>query len=138
MTDLLSALPGNICMMDDALIFGSTLEEEVGNLRPALSHLQSAGVTLNSKKCQFHATSINFLGPSMTVASIQMRTKSTQLGIFLSKHYNIHIFLAVKMSNLPYANKCSCRDHCANQTARWVCVCDLDNSHVSDFTPFSR
>eukprot|EP00117_Sycon_ciliatum_P007145 scpid59914/ scgid0554/ Retrovirus-related Pol polyprotein from transposon 17.6; Protease; Reverse transcriptase; Endonuclease len=62
MSDLLSDLPGNICMMDDVLTFGSTLEEEVDNLRPALARLQSAGVTLNSEKCQFHATSIKFLG----------------------------------------------------------------------------
>ena len=49
-------------MMDDVLVHGSTREEHDARLRDVLNHLQTAGMTLNERKCQFAKTSLTFLG----------------------------------------------------------------------------
>ena len=62
MSDLLSDLPGVLCMVDDILTFGATEEEEDRNLQSVLSRLAARGVTLNTDKCLFHQRRISFLG----------------------------------------------------------------------------
>ena len=49
-------------MMDDVLVHGSTREEHDACLRDVLNRLQTAGMTLNERKCQFAKTSLTFLG----------------------------------------------------------------------------
>ena len=48
--------------MDDVLVFGSDQEEHDKRLRAALERLESAGVTLNPKKCELSKDSLKFLG----------------------------------------------------------------------------
>ena len=48
--------------MDDVLVFESDQEEHDKTLRAALERLESAGVTLNPKKCEFSKGSLKFLG----------------------------------------------------------------------------
>ena len=48
--------------MDDILVFGSNPKEYDKRLKAALKHLESAGVTLNPKKCEFSKSSLKFLG----------------------------------------------------------------------------
>ena len=62
MSEILTGLPGVVCMMDDVLIHGSTREEHDARLRDVLNRLQTAGMTLNERKCQFAKTSLTFLG----------------------------------------------------------------------------
>eukprot|EP00117_Sycon_ciliatum_P036471 scpid23188/ scgid27451/ Retrovirus-related Pol polyprotein from transposon opus; Protease; Reverse transcriptase; Endonuclease len=62
MSDLLSDLPGTICMIDDVLTFGDDEHEEEKNLHAVLQRLSSAGITLNPDKCAFQQRSVKFLG----------------------------------------------------------------------------
>ena len=62
MNAILSGLEGVLCWMDDVLVFGRDQEEHDKRLRTALQHLESAGVTLNPKKCEFSKGSLKFLG----------------------------------------------------------------------------
>ena len=62
MSDLLSDLPGTICMIDDVLTLGDDEHEEENNLHAVLQRLSSAGITLNPDKCAFHQRSVKFLG----------------------------------------------------------------------------
>ena len=48
--------------MDDILVFGSNPKEHDKRLKAALERLESAGVTLNPKKCEFSKSSLKFLG----------------------------------------------------------------------------
>ena len=47
MSEILTGLPGVVCMMDDVLVHGSTREEHDARLRDVLNRLQTAGMTLN-------------------------------------------------------------------------------------------
>ena len=62
MSEILTGLPGVVCLMDDILVHGSTREEHDARLRDVLNRLQTAGMTLNESKCQFAKTSLTFLG----------------------------------------------------------------------------
>ena len=62
MSEILNGIPGVVCMMDDVLIHGTTLQEHDGRLRQVLERLQEAGVTLNKEKCRFAVTTVKFLG----------------------------------------------------------------------------
>ena len=48
--------------MDDILVFGSNPKEHDKRLKAALECLESAGVTLNPKKCELSKVSLEFLG----------------------------------------------------------------------------
>jgi hypothetical protein len=51
-----------IVYFDDVLIFSDTLEEHVDHVKRVLSRLRDYGLTCKLKKCEFHATSVSFLG----------------------------------------------------------------------------
>ena len=48
--------------MDDSLIFGTTRQEHNSQLQAVLKSLSSAGITLNSRKCELYKTYLTFLG----------------------------------------------------------------------------
>ena len=62
MSDLLAGLERVVCMMDDILIHGRSMEEHDARLEKVLQRLQSAGLTLNSQKCHFSKVQVKFLG----------------------------------------------------------------------------
>ena len=62
MLSLLEGLDGVVCVMDDILVFSRTKQEHNNRLQAVLKRLSAAGVTLNSKKCEFCKTQITFLG----------------------------------------------------------------------------
>ena len=62
MHSLLEGLPEVLCVMDDILIFGTTRQEHNSQLQAVLKCLSSAGITLNSRKCEFCKTGLMFLG----------------------------------------------------------------------------
>ena len=83
MQRILERLQGVLCHMDDVLIFGASKEDHDRNLQAVLKRLEAAGATLNPTKCEFHKSSIKFLGhvidkdgiradPSKLQAIIQM------------------------------------------------------------------
>jgi hypothetical protein len=51
-----------VVYLDDVLIFSDTLEEHITHVKQVLSHLRGFGLTSKLKKCEFHATSLSFLG----------------------------------------------------------------------------
>ena len=82
--------------MDDIFIFGTARQEHNSRLQAVLKHLSSAGIILNSGKCEFCKTSLTFLGhvinqrgittdPNKTAAIQQMETPKsvTELCRFL-------------------------------------------------------
>ena len=96
MHSLLEGLDGVVCVMDDILMFGRTKHEHDSRLWAVLRQLSSAGVTLNSRKCEFNKTQITFLGhvinhqgisadPNKTAAIDQMESPKsiTELRRFL-------------------------------------------------------
>lgn len=62
MSRTLSGLSGVVCQMDDILVFGSDRAQHDTRLLSVLQRIESAGVTLNTQKCEFGKTSIKFLG----------------------------------------------------------------------------
>ena len=70
MNEILSGLPGVVCLIDDVLIYGSIQEEHDKHLQAVLERIQSAGATLNKEKCEFGKTTIKFLGHIITPEGI--------------------------------------------------------------------
>ena len=62
MNRILEGLDGNLCHMDDVLIYGADKAKHDSRLRAVLERLQTAGVTLNAQKCVFNKHKIRFLG----------------------------------------------------------------------------
>ena len=64
MSSLLEGLQGVLCVtvMDDIIVFDTSQQEHDCRLHTVLTHLSSAGITLNSDKCEFSKNSLTFLG----------------------------------------------------------------------------
>ena len=50
---VLDGLEGVVCMIDDVLVFGATLDEHDHRLLAVLKRIQQTGITLNAVKCEF-------------------------------------------------------------------------------------
>ena len=61
-----------IVFLDDVLIFSETLEEHVAHVKQVLSRLRDYGLTCNLKKCEFHASSLSFLGFVISPEGVSM------------------------------------------------------------------
>ena len=62
MNQVLEGTQGFLCIFDDILVHGKTLEEHDQNLDNTLKKLQEANLTLNKDKCEFALTSVKFVG----------------------------------------------------------------------------
>jgi len=51
-----------VVFMDDVLIYSNSMEEHIGHVRKVLSKLRDYDLTCKLSKCEFHSTSISFLG----------------------------------------------------------------------------
>ena len=51
-----------LCYIDDILVFGSTIEEELSRLRIVFERLASHGLKMELKKCFFFKTRVKYLG----------------------------------------------------------------------------
>lgn len=58
--------------IDDILIFSQSLDEHHDHVRKVLSRLLNAGLQIDIKKCEFHTTSVKFLGLILTTEGIKM------------------------------------------------------------------
>lgn len=77
MNEILEGIRGVTCLMDDVLVFGKDKEEHNARLEQVLERLQSAGVTLNSRKCEFNKTEVKFLGHLISKEGIRPDPEKT-------------------------------------------------------------
>ena len=62
MSDILAGLEGVVCMIDDVLVHGQTMEEHNERVLAVLERIKQAGITLNFEKCEFSKSCVKFLG----------------------------------------------------------------------------
>ena len=62
MSEILEGQEGVVCMIDDILVFGNSVEEHEEHLVKVLERLQKSGITLNKEKCHFATNRVSFLG----------------------------------------------------------------------------
>ena len=55
-------IPGVFIYLDDIVICGNTIEEHNANLHAFLQRCRELNVSLNSKKCSFGQSELNWLG----------------------------------------------------------------------------
>ena len=60
--EVLEGSEGSVCMMDDVLVYGNSVEEHNKRLKATMQKLQDANLTLNEEKCEFALPSVEFLG----------------------------------------------------------------------------
>jgi len=58
--------------LDDVLIFSETLDEHVTHVKRVLQRLREYGLTCKLRKCDFHATTVSFLGFIISPNGISM------------------------------------------------------------------
>ena len=51
-----------VVYLDDVLIFSETLEEHISHVKQVLARLREYGLTCKLRKCEFHSSSLSFLG----------------------------------------------------------------------------
>ena len=98
MNEILSGLPGVVCLIDDILIYGSTQEGHNKRLQAAFEHIQSAGATLNKENCEFSKATIKFLGHIITPEGISPDpSKTTDVKVMKqpSNVLELHRFLSM-------------------------------------------
>lgn len=71
MDTLLQGLRGVSVYLDDILIAGKSIDDNLENLEAVLQKLQAAGLRLNRKKCLFCHTSLEHLGHVISEHGIQ-------------------------------------------------------------------
>ncbi|KAL8573729.1 hypothetical protein ACOMHN_019003 [Nucella lapillus] len=65
-------------IVDDILIWGSTIEEHDANLRKVLCRAREIGLKLNLQKCHFRAKSVTFVGHKFTAEGLKPDLEKTQ------------------------------------------------------------
>ncbi|XP_062710950.1 uncharacterized protein K02A2.6-like [Aedes albopictus] len=70
MERILSGLPGVVSFIDDILIYAETKAEHDAILRSVLERLQSFGITINRRKCEFGKRSVTFMGHRLSERGI--------------------------------------------------------------------
>ena len=60
--------------MDDILIFGQSQAQHDIRLRTVLERLSTAGITLNSSKCEFSKNQLIFLGHVISQNGVSSKT----------------------------------------------------------------
>jgi len=76
MSSLLEGLQGVLCVMDDILICGQSQAQHNTTLHAVLERLSTAGVTLNSSKCEFSKT---FLAHVITQSGVPADPSKTEV-----------------------------------------------------------
>ena len=79
---ILEGLAGVVCLMDDMVVYGSTLTEHDARLEAVLQRLQEANITLNKEKCAFRTSTVSFLGH--TISEGRLKPDDSKLQAILS------------------------------------------------------
>ena len=66
MDRILAGLTGVQVYLDDIIVFGDSQEQHDARLQQVLARLDEHEVTLNQDKCRYSATSLEFLGFTVT------------------------------------------------------------------------
>jgi len=61
-----------VIYMDDILIFSKTLEEHSGTVKEVLKILSNNKLSIQTKKCCFHQTKIDYLGVIISKNSVEV------------------------------------------------------------------
>jgi len=61
-----------VIYMDDILIFSKTLEEHSGTVKEVLKILSNNKLSIQTKKCRFHQTKIDYLGVIISKNSVEV------------------------------------------------------------------
>lgn len=75
MDKMLLSCEGTVVFIDDILIFGATLEEHDNRLTHTMRILNDHNVFLNTEKCIYRATTIQFLGHELSQTGVRPLTK---------------------------------------------------------------
>ncbi|KAK3516007.1 hypothetical protein QTP70_000893 [Hemibagrus guttatus] len=67
-----------IAYIDDILVYSTSLEEHVHHVREVLSRLQRHHLFIKSEKCEFHQTTMTFLGYVITRQGVEMDVTKVQ------------------------------------------------------------
>ena len=89
MSPVLTGLSGVICLMDDVLVFGKNQVEHDEHLEAVLKRLVSAGVTLNTNKCEFSKSELKFLGHIVNQHRVQADPDKTKAILMMQPPKNI-------------------------------------------------
>ena len=83
----LGDLRDDICIpyLDDVIVFSSTFEEHLTNLRKILKRLQAHGVKLKPRKCKLLRKEVNFLGRIVSEGGYKLDPESIKASINLAK-----------------------------------------------------
>ena len=71
MEDALEGLDGFAVIIDDLLVFGSTLEEHNKRLVAVLERARAKGIKFNKAKCSFCVTSVTYFGHVISEQGMQ-------------------------------------------------------------------
>ena len=61
-----------IVYLDDILIYSNTLEEHISHVRQVLTRLREFGLSCKLEKCEFHTSTLSFLGFVISPSGISM------------------------------------------------------------------
>ncbi|XP_062593536.1 uncharacterized protein K02A2.6-like [Saccostrea cucullata] len=73
MSEILADIEGTDAIMDDIIIYGSTVEEHDERLDRVLDRIKEVGLKLNKKKCEFRKQSIEYFGHMISSNGISPR-----------------------------------------------------------------
>ena len=78
MDEVVCNSPGVVKSMDDFLVYGKNQEQHDFNLRQFLHRLADNGVTLNTEKCSFSQSEVEFLGHKVSAEGVKPLTVRLQ------------------------------------------------------------
>nr|CAI5868931.1 unnamed protein product [Callosobruchus analis] len=80
MDNVLKELQGKVCLvyMDDIIIFSTSLQEHISNLKKVFQKLKGAGLKIQIDKCEFLCKSVEFLGHVVTPEGIRPNPKKIE------------------------------------------------------------
>ena len=78
MSEILSGLPGTLCLIDDTLMFVEDKQEHDNRLHAALERLRVSGLTLNKEKCRFSQSRVTFLGQVLDAGGVHLDPKKVR------------------------------------------------------------
>ena len=64
--------------LDDVIVFGKTIDEEMGRLQQVFQQLRQAGLKLKSKKCNLFKTSVAYPGHFVSSERVSTDKKKTK------------------------------------------------------------
>uniref|UniRef100_A0A0A9Y5C8 RNA-directed DNA polymerase n=1 Tax=Lygus hesperus TaxID=30085 RepID=A0A0A9Y5C8_LYGHE len=134
--EVFSGLKGVIIYFDDAIVFGSTLEEHNRHLQSFLERARTHNVRFNSQKCQFCQEAVEFVGLKVSRMGVSMTTKHVDaiknLAVPQSKKDLKHFLGLVKYLHrfLPHASELTTS---LRELAKDQCTWEWKQEHQTEF-----